>query len=271
MSSSSSSSKDTYGKKDLQRRIFLNTMRSVYPDSIQIKYVWSDDDMSYILKPISVLKKCKDMEDKTWGDLMNQLNDIFLKHINVRNKVVPCAWLVLAVIAALYLAIGFASNSFSSVAYLVAGPIVFMFLCVLIPNTCYTMLAVKPLFKDFENWKRTCISKFDKAGIEVIRITTGGLLSDRSPYRVLGAIYYGSGVWFRYQDCAIEIFWRSIKSSKRVRRYSLMIQTSALVNNNDDQDDVNPRSDPTVNEHRLTETIDESLSISTLDLTAEQV
>ena len=49
------------GKKmnahELQRRIFLNTMRSVYPDSIQLNYTRNLDLDAFTLEPRSVESK----------------------------------------------------------------------------------------------------------------------------------------------------------------------------------------------------------------------
>ena len=65
-----------------------------------------------------------------------------------------------------------------------------------------------------------------KVGIEVIKVTTGEIVSDRSPMKLLGLLYYGSNVWFRFEDARVEIFWRSVKSGQRVRRYSLIVGSS---------------------------------------------
>ena len=51
--------------KDVQRRIFLQTMRNVYPDSIQIFYVTDPEDENLlVLRPLSVLDKCPTVSDK---------------------------------------------------------------------------------------------------------------------------------------------------------------------------------------------------------------
>lgn len=242
--------------RDLQRKIFLNTMRSVYPDSIQIKYIFNDDEKRFILRPMTVQDKLS-VDDKQWTELMMKLNNIFLKHVSKRSKLMPMVWTLILVSTAIFVTAGFVAGLFSSVAYLASGPSVLLLLCLIVPNTCYTLLLVRPMLKEFEDWKRSVMVQFDKSSVEVIRITTGGLLSDRSPYRVLGALYYGSSIWFRYEDCAIEIFWRSVKSGKRVRRYSLMIQNTAAM-------DESPRTDAKLN--TVDETSHDDLaSNSTLD------
>ena len=217
-------------QKDLHRRIFLNTMRNVYPNSLQISYTYAEDEARFQLKPLSVSHKCPAISDKLWTDLLAKLHQIFLEHVHVRFRVMFCTWALLVVSAVLYGVFGAVFHQLNQLWYQLTGPIVFGIGWLLIPNAVFTQLTIRPTLASFEQWKRNTVIQFDKCGIEVIKITTGELVSDKSAWRWLGMLYYGSAFWFRFEDVQVELFWRSVKSSSRVRRYSLMITNSAPAN-----------------------------------------
>lgn len=70
--------------KDLQRKIFLNTMRSVYPHSLQIHYIPNAGNTGYQLVPVSAKMKCQVIEDEIWKDVTTRLDELFAKHVQKR-------------------------------------------------------------------------------------------------------------------------------------------------------------------------------------------
>lgn len=210
-------------QRDLHRRIFLNTMRSVYPNSIQISYHKSLEDDRFNLKPLTVSAKCNSIKDKLWVDLLYKLHIMFQNHVRERFKVMLITWSTLVFLAILYLVLGSSFNQLNQLWFKAAGPSIFILAMILLPGTIFNFFVMKPMLKDFESWKRDLTVQFDKHGVEVIKVTSGEIVSDKSPRKWLGRVYYGSGVWFRYEDFQMEIFWRYIKNGSRVRRYSLMV------------------------------------------------
>lgn len=201
-------------------------MRNVYPNSLQIHYEFNGIEEQFVLKPESVNGQCPVVPDKTWSDLISQLHCLFLTHVQCRQRTMLIMWSSLILSAILYLLIGVYANVLDEHVYQAFGPIFYFLAVLFLPNLVYTHLTIRPLLKHFEEWKHRLVLEFDKAGVEVVKVTTGEIVSDQSPYRWLGALYYGSTVWFRYEEAQVEVFWRSVKSGRHVRRYSLMIATA---------------------------------------------
>lgn len=215
-------------RKQLQRKIFLNTMRNVYPNSLRIKYDYSWDENRYVLQPISAKAKCKSIDDKEWSELMYRLNDIWTSHIIHRERLMISVWSLMTFATSLYISFGITTGILlDQMWYGAIGAVTVLMGILIIPTVTFTYGAMKPMLKHIDNWKYQCNIKLDKMGIEVVKITSGEILSDKSSYKWLGAIYYGSLIWFRYEDAEMEIFWRYIKSGKHVRRYSLMMASNA--------------------------------------------
>ena len=237
-SSGNSRRSNTQSQRDLQRRIFLNTMRNVYPNSLLIRYEYSEDEGQFVMQPASVTTLCPAIKDKLWAHLLVELNNIFIDHVQRRQQSMLMAWLGMIFAFTAYFIVGLVTEATGKVAYQVTGPIVAFILVVFLPNIIYSRSSVRPLLRRFDQWKQNLALQLDKEGIEVVKVTTGEIVSDRSPYRVLGTLYFGSTAWFRFEDAQVEIFWRSVKSGKSVRRYSLMISSSAAGVDADEEEPV---------------------------------
>src|SRR5690606_17121282 len=93
-------------QKDLHRRIFLNTMRNVYPNSIQIAYVYDQPDEMFRLLPLTITHKCPAIKDKLWAEVLGKLHRIFLNHVQRRYKLMALTWTSLILLVLAYLLIG---------------------------------------------------------------------------------------------------------------------------------------------------------------------
>lgn len=122
----------------------------------------------------------------------------------------------------LTLSLGFIFSLYSLLWFQVTLPVVFSLAAMIIPNICFTQLVMRPMLHEFDEWKHHLTSQLEKANVEIIKITSGELISDKASIHFLWSVIYGSSCWFRYQDVEVEIFWRLIKSAKRIRRYSLI-------------------------------------------------
>jgi hypothetical protein len=212
--------------KDLQRKIFLNTMRNVYPDSVQIKYGKASLTDEYILKPLSVSDKFRKISDKVWAEIIFKLNLIFNEHVATRFTIMTSVWIFILLNIIAFVVVGLEYQLFSNLAFVIVGPVFIVLLIIFLPNIIFSYVVMRKFLKSLDIWRTVFCQAFDKCGVEIIKITTGEIVSGKGKYKMLGTIFYGSSVWFRYEDAAIEIFWRSVKSGKKVRRYSLMISGS---------------------------------------------
>lgn len=167
---------------------------------------------------------------------MRKLNYIFSQHVKTRRTVMILTWSLLSVTLVTAGVVGGVTGVMGAVWFQVVYPLVSLFLLLVVPNACFTYWTIRPLLVAFESWKHDLVIQLDKLGIEVIKVTTGEIVSDQSPMRWLGRLYYGSGVWFRFEDAKVEIFWRSVKSGQRVRRYSLMISSELPSSSTDNPD-----------------------------------
>lgn len=212
-------------QKELQRRIYLNTMRKVYPNSLQIHYNYSASDESFIIQPVSVLSLCKDIPDKLWADLTGRLNTIFITHVRNRRRTMLMLWSAFTFLLALYILVGWRLELGAKSWYLIAGPVGFPILALIVPNITYSLLIVRPFLRQLEEWQHHLVIQLGKCNLEIVKVTTGDIVSDKAPFHLFWMFYYGSSVWFRFEDTKVEVFWRSVKSGQRVRRYSLMISS----------------------------------------------
>jgi hypothetical protein len=220
-------------QKELQRKIYLNTMRKVYPNSLQIHYIYSSSDESFIIQPLSVQPLCKEIPDKLWAELTDRLNTLFIQHVRQRRRIMLTLWSVFFAILLLYILVGWRLQLGDRNWFLITGPIVFPLLALIVPNITYSLLIVRPFLHRLEEWQHHLVIQLGKCGLEIVKVTTGDIVSDRAPWHLFWMFYYGSSVWFRFEDSKVEVFWRSVKSGQRVRRYSLMISSS---NNNSSND-----------------------------------
>lgn len=169
------------------------------------------------------------MSDKAWSDITSRLHHVFVKHVKSRGRVMNIVWTFLILFFTLFTAVCAAEGEINTLWFKITLPVSLAFVLLIVPNMVFTYFTIRPLLADFEEWKNHLTIQFDKVGVEVIKVTTGEIVSGnaRGLNKVFGMLWFGSSIWFRYDDCRVEIFWRSIKSGKRVRRYSLMVSTGS--------------------------------------------
>ena len=217
-------------RKQLHRKIFLNTMRTVYPNSLRIRYEYSYDEQRYNIRPLSVQDKCKHVTDKVWVQQLSELNDIWTRHYIYRERVMLAAWALITFSFSMFITYGIISPEMQiSTVYWAVGLVFGLLVTLIVPGVVFTFVAMRPMLRQFETWKRKINLDLDKLGIEIVKITSGEIVSDKSPHHLFGMLFYGSSMWFRYDDAEVEIFWRSVKSGAHVRRYSLMIGEHAAA------------------------------------------
>ncbi|KAI3654379.1 hypothetical protein MP228_001098 [Amoeboaphelidium protococcarum] len=231
-------------QREINRKIYLNTMRSVYPNSIKIVTVNQDKQVADQFLPKSIKDKCKLLDDKIWQSLTAKLHNIIVNHQRVVSRNMTRLWLSMILCYGIMLFVGLypglnanSSNNQnpsetlfqSSAIYQIAFASVVIISMLVMPNLVYNFFCLKPFLRQFETWKRECISAFDKNGIEVVKITSSELLSFARfsgcfayAYNFSMLIWYGSLIWLNYERVQVEIFWRAVKSGVKVRRYSLM-------------------------------------------------
>lgn len=152
--------RSTRDQKRLQRRIFLNTLRNVYPGSIRLHYEPAEPSTDNLNAPVewimtpgtTVRDSCPEIGDRLWSALAAELHGVFLRHVQRRQWVMSMAWLSLLLAATVFTVLGWHYGVWAETAYRASGPVLFLFALVLVPSIAFTYGTVRPMLLDFDQW-----------------------------------------------------------------------------------------------------------------------
>lgn len=241
-------------KRDVQRRIFLSAMRTVYPNSILVNYRPPSSAKPHVSFQLDTLhtgskrvkscaqallkirgkNRCSRIGTEQFTKTLDTLDVLFQAHLSNRRRNCVAEWVMMVVMMAAYVGVGVWTRLYQNVLFDVVGVVVTLLSITIVPNLVYTHRSLNPLILQFNDWKKQLTKEWLNCGVDIVKITSGELVSPIRSNNIIehvkwmvGSLMLGSGVWMQLPDVEVEIFWRSVKSGQNVRRYSLMIASES--------------------------------------------